>query len=138
MAFTRSGGTRSYVKYTDCEEGDILVEGWYVGEEMSKFKNQLYVFRQKADDSVVCLNAAGKLTKWLDDTVETGDLVQIIYKGKKTIGSGPMQGKEAHDFDFFIDLDHRKDMVAPNSGPAVKSAAPTAKNLDAAMDEGIL
>lgn len=104
MAFVKSGtGSRSYIKYAECEPEDVLVEGYYVGEETSKFKNQVYIFKQKEDSSVVCLNAAGKLTKWIEEEVETGYLVKIVYKGKTTIANGPMAGKAAHDFEFFID-----------------------------------
>lgn len=139
MAFTQSGGSRSYIKYSDCEEGEVLVEGFYIGEETSKFKNQLYVFRQAADGSIVCLNAAGKLTKWINDEVDTSDLVRITYAGKKSISSGPMMGKEAHDFKFEIDLDHRKTM-ADAAVPATTKAAPVGRKptTEELMDAGIL
>jgi hypothetical protein len=139
MAFTKSSfGARTYLKYSDCEQDEVLLTGFYVGEEMSKFKNQLYVFRRVENDEVVCLNATGKLTKWIDNSVETGDLVQITYKGKKPISYGPMMGKEAHDFEFAIDFDHRAKFKDNNPQLAPQPAKHTAKMLSDAMDEGTL
>ncbi len=141
MAFTSFTGSRSYIKYADHDEGDVLVTGFYVGEETSKFKNQLYVFRSVEDDNVVCLNAAGKLTKFINEKAQEGDLCRIIYKGKKVITGGQMAGKEAHDFDCQIDLDHRKRFQEAKAG---KTPAPEVKKsvsssvFESACEDGTL
>lgn len=139
MAFVKSNARKYFVKYAEHEAPDVLVTGIYIGEEQSKYKQAVYMFRSLEDQSIVALNATGKLTKWIENDVQTGDLVRITYLGLKPISSGPMQGKEAHDFEFEIDHDYRKSQTAPTAQPVTTpSPKPTLEQIAKAMDEGTL
>lgn len=141
MAFVQSGkGSRTYIKLAECEDNQILVDGYYVGFEPSsnpKFKGS-YIFRQKSGD-VVGLNAMAKLDKWINEGIAEGDRVGIIYLGKIILDSGKNKGLPMQDFDFYTDSEDGEDFsqnlqaVADQlnnpSKPAVKTLAakPTGK-----------
>lgn len=126
MAFTSSSGSRTYIKYAEQDDGDVLVEGFYVGEETSKFGHQVYIFKQQENGALVGLNETGKLKKWINNEVLTGDLVQIIYGGKAVMTGGKFEGKEAHQFQSLgIDLDRRARIAEMDKG--ITKADPTVK-----------
>lgn len=99
-----TGGKRTYVKANECSEGDVMVEGWFTDTLDNRFGGTDYLF-ETADGEEVVLNSAGKLGSTLGRRIGIGSYVQVIYLGKKKIESGPMAGKDAHQFDFKVDPD---------------------------------
>jgi hypothetical protein len=113
--FTRVGGQRKYIKYSECKPGQVLIDGLiYVGTEKNKmFDNLLHVFRDKSG-SEICLNGARSLDRTIASNFNTGDRAQIVYLGLETIKSGSKAGKEAHGFEIYRAAE----------GPAPTPAAP--------------
>lgn len=135
MAFVQSGrGSRTYIKLAEQSDGDVLVEGYYVGDEEGKY-GKSYIFRQQADDSVVGLNQTGKLTKWIEENVVTGDLVKIVYRGMQTMESGKFAGKPVHDFDFYIDSGEPE--AKPAAKPAIAKPSAKAEKFNKFADEAL-
>ena len=136
MAFVQSGrGSRTYIKLAEQSDGDVLVEGYYVGDEEGKY-GKSYIFRQQADDSVVGFNQTGKLTKWIEENVVTGDLVKIVYRGKQTMESGKFAGKPVHDFDFYIDSGE-PEKATPVTKPAIAKPSAKAEKFNKFADEAL-
>lgn len=96
--FRSVGGPKKYFKYSECSEGDLLVEGKYIGRSPNKFGNENFDFKPEDGGPTVCLNHAGHLAYLMDNYVSEGDLVQVVYDGKSKLEKGPMKGKEAHSF----------------------------------------
>lgn len=98
MANFRSvGGQKKYFKYAECEQGQVLVEGKFVGAVPSRFQGNNYEFRPE-QGPIVSLNHSGHLKYLIETYVKEGDLCRVIYDGKTTIEKGAMAGKEAHQF----------------------------------------
>lgn len=115
MAFKKVGGQRNYVKYSECNKGDRLVDsGVYVGSEEGKFGIQ-HLFKIKKGAEVTCLNSAGHLNYLLEEHCEPGDLVNIDYGGKELLTKGAMKGKEAHRFS--LEIDDQKHSEAVKASP---------------------
>lgn len=110
--FKKVGGPRTYVKFSECKVGDVLVEGKYIGTVANQFNKDKpnYEFKPLNGEANVVLNSAGKLVYLMDTYVQVGDLVQVTYKGKSKIDKGPMKGKEAHDFEVAVDDSAREQM----------------------------
>lgn len=99
-------GRPAYVKYSEINEGETLVDGTYSYSKEGKFGIQHYF--EKEDGSMVCLNKAGMLDKFVDNSLWEGRRVRIDYMGKKPIEKGQYAGKEAQTFEFFVDPKEKK------------------------------
>ena len=102
--FKKVGGPKTYLKLSEKKSGDILVEGKYIGTVPNKFNADKpnFEFKPSNGEANVVLNSAGKLNYLMDSYVQVGDEVQVVYNGKSMIESGPMKGKEAHDFEVLV------------------------------------
>ncbi len=99
MAFEKIGGVKKYIKYAECEKGDVLVEGTFLKDFQGKYGVQ-YEFNGK--DGITVLNSSGHLN-YLMDFVNEGDKVKIVYDGTVEMTKGPMKGKMAHQFELYRD-----------------------------------
>lgn len=100
MAFKEIAGKKNYTKYKECEPGDVLVEGVFLGERTGRYGVQ-YEF-ESDNGSIEVLNSAGLLNHKMQ-YIREGDRVKIIYDGSEMLTSGPMKGKDAHQFTVYRD-----------------------------------
>lgn len=108
-----------YFKYPECQAGDVLVnEGKYLETKEGKYGPQHY-FEEESGEKI-CLNSAGQLNFLIGDNLWKGRKCKIVYKGKVELTKGPMSGKEAHNFDLFLD----------DSAPKVENVEPTSSTTD--------
>lgn len=136
MAYKMFSPNKTYVKYRDCEDGDVLVEGIYIGKEVSqKYKNLQYTFKQTVDGSLVCLNATTSLNKWIDAEVSEGDQVFIRYVTRGIVKTGAMAGKEYIQLEMGVDKERKQDLSAPKK---TNWKMASSDSVDSAVDEGIL
>lgn len=100
MAFKEisAGGTR-YPKYNECEVGELIVEGKYIGTVEGKYGVE---HKFEDDDGTVVLGSAGHLN-YLMEQVKDGDLVQVKYAGSEVLKKGAFAGKSAHRFSVAVD-----------------------------------
>lgn len=100
MDFKSINRPRKYMKYSECNEGDVLVTGRYKGMVPSNYSdNHLFEVENEEEDYV--LNSAGHLN-WQLESVELGSLVRVIYKGQEVLEKGPYKGKPSHQFDVQV------------------------------------
>jgi len=97
VQFKSVGGQKKYFKYAECEEGQLLVEGKFIGTSPNKFGKENFDFRPE-EGPIVSLNHAGQLAYLMDNYVREGDTVQVIYDGKGILDKGAFKGKEVHNF----------------------------------------
>ena len=100
MSYKEVAGSKRYVKYKECDAGDVLVEGIYKRDVIGKYGVQ-YEFEALNGDIVV-LNSAGQLNYKMD-FISENTKVKIIYDGEITLESGAMKGKTAHQFKVLRD-----------------------------------
>jgi len=81
VQFKSVGGQKKYFKYAECEEGQLLVEGKFIGTSPNKFGKENFDFRPEEGP-----------------IVREGDTVQVIYDGKGILDKGAFKGKEVHNF----------------------------------------
>jgi len=92
-----------YVKYPECKEGDVLVNNAkFVGTKQGKFGAQHY-FEELESGERVCLNSSGQLNYLVEEHLIPGRVCKVVYKGKVTLTKKAMSGKEAHNFDMYLD-----------------------------------
>lgn len=96
--FKTVGGPKTYMRYTDCKPGQVLVTGKYIGRSHNKFGKENFDFEPLDGGQTVCLNHAGQLEKRMEENVEVGDIVRITFEGKAKIEKGDWAGKEANQF----------------------------------------
>lgn len=89
-----------YFKYTECNEGDVLIEdGTYEGQQEGKYGIQ-HKFMQ--DGEPIILNSAGHLNRLLEDNVVEGDRCHIVFGGKRKLEKGDFAGKEYNHFELGV------------------------------------
>jgi len=101
FTFKKVGGAKNYIKYSECEEGQVIAEGEYIGRSDNKFGKQNFDFKGK-DGKITCLNHAGGLAYTMENNVVEGDYVRVTYAGKTMLTSGDFKGKEVHNFDVEV------------------------------------
>lgn len=93
---------KKYFRYKECRPGQVLIqEGVYIGDSPNQFGRDNHDFKEK-DGTIVCLNASGQLDYILQNNVQKGDTVRIVYGGKSTLEKGRYKNKEAHNFEVFV------------------------------------
>lgn len=101
MAFKTVGGARQYYKYSECNEGDMLINnGKYLGSEQGKFGVQ-HLFEVEGVTHV--LNSAGQLNYLVEKHLSPNQRCNVTYKGTITLEKGPMAGKDSHQFEMQVD-----------------------------------
>ena len=96
----------TYIKYSEVNAGDTLVDGTYLNSREGKFGIQHYF--EDENGQTICLNKAGMLDKFVENSLWEGRRVRIDYGGKKPIEKGAYAGKEAQTFEFFVDPSEKK------------------------------
>ena len=98
------GGSSKYVNYKECEEGQILIRGVYVGRAPNKFNpdKEHFVFMDD-DDGKVTLNHCGSLeNKILNPAIVPCETrLRVEYHGKEVLQSGKFAGREFHNVKVF-------------------------------------
>ena len=94
----------AYYKYTELESGFVFFErGQYIETTINaRFGNAQHLFEDLDTNERKCLNGAGQLNYMMDQLSE-GDICKIVFKGKVLLTSGKMAGKEANQFDVYVE-----------------------------------
>lgn len=96
MEKVQLGGAKKFIKYSECEKGDVLIEqGRFLG---SYEGNYGVCWEFESNDEITVLNSAGQLNYVLENHAKEGDILDVIYEGKTEVPKGPMKGKMAHQF----------------------------------------
>lgn len=92
-------GTPKFIKYTECEDGQVLVAGFYRGEYPNKFNKDKpnHKFEIKGRQIIV-LPSSGQLDYLINNNVNVGDVVRVTYEGKEVLDSGIYKGKPVNRF----------------------------------------
>ncbi len=125
MAFKSVGGgkgEKKYLKYNECEDGQVLCVGTFLGTSEGRYGPQ-HEFRLE-DGTVQVLNSAGHLNYQIDNFVSPQDVVRVVYLGKEMLTSGAMKGKSAHKFDVQAD-DGQPEVSKPVAKAKTAQAAAT-------------
>jgi hypothetical protein len=101
MSFQEVSTAKKYIKYSECNKGDELVVGWYIGATEGKFGTQ-YNFMTETGVHTV-LNASGQLDYIIKNHIQQEDFVKIIFDGQVKLEKGAMAGKMANQFKFYKD-----------------------------------
>lgn len=98
----KAGGPKKYFKYKECEAGQVLVEGTYLGTSPNKFGKENFEFKSADGSGVVCLNHAGHLAHLIESNLVVGQYCRITFEGKDILEKGAFAGKEVNKFSLEI------------------------------------
>lgn len=134
MAFQKVGnGKLSFVKYKDCEEGQVLAEGTYLGTKDGTYGIQHQIKDENGD--VTVLNSSGHLNFLLENHVTKGDYIRVIYSGKEVLSKGKFKGKESHQFEVLVDSERSTDGANVSTVDIPKASETDENDLDGEDDE---
>jgi len=125
--FRSVGGLKKYYKYNECEKGQLLVEGVFIGTSPNKFGKENFDFRP-SEGPVVSLNHAGHLAWIVENHVPVGAEVQVYYEGKEMLDKGQFAGKEVHKFDVKVNEDEAQQLPLGVPEPIKQTETPVTKN----------
>lgn len=93
-----------YYKYSELDAGFVFFErGRYLETTIdAKYGNPKHMFEDLDTGERKCLNGAGQLN-WSIDQLSEGTVCKVVFKGKVTLESGRMAGKEANQFDVYVE-----------------------------------
>lgn len=114
-------------QFDEREEGEVLVEGVYLGTYPNKYNADKpnFKFKDGVTGDIKVVNTAGHLHYLMVETNEApqvGDYLQVVYQGKEKITKGTFAGKEAHKFEVLRD-DERSIVMATQA--EAETPAPT-------------
>lgn len=118
MGFTKVSGQRKYYKLEECEKGQLLVEGIFVGEEQGKFGPQ-FLFRSSSELVVL---GGGHLKYLVHEHLNPGMLCRVIYDGQIKLTSGAFKGKMSHQFELEVDMGDSPAKVPDHEPKSVSKA----------------
>lgn len=96
MEKVQLGGSKKFIKYAECNENDVLVkEGRFLGSYEGTYG---ICWEFDVNGEITVLNSAGQLNYILENYASEGDVLDVIYEGKKEVPKGAMKGKMAHQF----------------------------------------
>lgn len=103
----------TYFQYSKLTSGAVLIEkGKYLETKDGKFGAQHY-FEESTGERKV-LNSAGQLNYLVETYLERGKVCKIVFGGKEKLNKGPMAGKDANQFELYLDKASPEPM--PSSG----------------------
>lgn len=123
MGFKKVSNSVRYVKYKECEEGQVIAEGVYLGTRQGQYGIQHSI---KEADGIVVLNSSGQLNYLLKTHAPKGTPVRVTYAGMQTLETGRFKDKEAHNFELEVDEENKvevDDSEEEEAAPAPKPAA---------------
>jgi len=98
----KAGGPKTYFKYSECEAGQVLVEGTYIGRSPNKFGNENFDFKPADGGAVVCLNHAGHLAHLVETHLVEGQYCRVTFEGKEVLEKGTYAGKPVNKFSLEV------------------------------------
>ena len=105
--FRKVESQNKYYKLAECEEGQVLVTGKFIGEEQGRFGPQ-FAFKDLESGEKVVLSG-GHLAFLLGKEgllgLSKGDnmpICRVTYAGSQVLDKGPFKGKPAHTFELEI------------------------------------
>ena len=118
MAFKKVGlGSFKYVKYSECEAGQVLAEGTYLGSREDQFGKPAHMIKA-GDGSIQILNSSGHLNYQLANLVQVGDYIRVTYAGTTLLEGEKYKkykNKESHQFEVEVDSDrHTQGVKTPD------------------------
>jgi hypothetical protein len=97
------GSVPKFYKYSEMNKGDVFFErAKFLGSTQGKY-GIVHKFISLDDQQEHVLNSSGKLNYLVDSFLTEGSVCKIVYNGKQTLEKGKMAGKEAHDFELYIE-----------------------------------
>lgn len=92
----------TYFKYKECKKGQTLIEnGKFLETKEGKYGAQHYFEESNGERKV--LNSAGQLNYLVESYLEKGKRCKIVFGGKEVLEKGDMAGKEANQFELYVD-----------------------------------
>lgn len=104
---------KQYHKFAEKKQGDVIVEGFFIGTTDGTYGRQHNFKTQEGVHHV--LNSSGHLNYCIEQ-ISVGDYCRVTYNGETTLTKGPMSGKKSHQ--FLIDVNKEIKMgVDPTPTP---------------------
>lgn len=103
MAFKKKNVDIKYLKFNECNPGDVIAEGIYEKQGESNYGINHH-FRTD-ENYIQVLNSSGHLNYLLNEYAVFGDYCRVTYEGMEVLEKGKMKGREAHKFSLEIDDD---------------------------------
>jgi len=107
LNFRKVESQNKYYKLDECEAGQVLVTGRFIGEEQGRFGPQ-FAFKELESQEKVVLSG-GHLAFLLGKEgllgLSKGDnmpICRVTYAGSQILVKGPFKGKPAHTFELEI------------------------------------
>lgn len=104
-----------YYKYPELEDGFVFFErAQYLETSIDqKYGNPKHLFKDLDTNEIKCLNGAGQLNYCIDRLSE-GDICKIVFKGKIKLTSGKMAGKDANQFEVYVEDSAKQETAQSN------------------------
>jgi hypothetical protein len=125
MALREAGGQGEMALYKNLKPGDVVAEGFYVGDRRGKF-GPIYEIADADTEQITLCPSNGHLRYKFEQYVQKGNYVQIVYDGMEEIKKGKWSGTECHMFRLFIDSDRVYDGNINEDDSPETPAAPVA------------
>lgn len=91
----RVSGTTRYIDFNTAEEGDVLADGWYVGEVDGKYGMQ-HEFKELDGGLVVV--GGGHLNYLVEKHLNKGTRCRVLFDGHEVMAKGKFSGKAVKKF----------------------------------------
>ena len=117
----------TFVKYTEYEDGEVLVAGIYRGEFPNKFNPDKpnHKFELKGKKQVV-LPSAGPLDYLMGQGIKIGDLVRVTFLGKEELTTGTYKGKSVNKFNVELLMEGDQEKAPAPETPTPETPKPEA------------
>jgi len=119
MGFKEVGGVKTYIKWTDCKKGQVVIDGAkYIRSFEGKYGVQYEFITNEGE--IIVINKAGQLDYKMD-FIRPGAKVHITFEGKIRLEKGTYAGKDSNQFtvlsdDDFVDDSEKEAAVADAAG----------------------
>ena len=104
MALKEVGGSGEMALYKNLRPGDVVAEGFYIGDRRGKF-GPIYEIADPDTENITLCPSNGHLRYKFEQYVQKGNYIQIVYDGMEEIKKGKWSGSDCHMFRVYIDTD---------------------------------